>query len=59
MRWPFGPPHLALNPPFFVFVFFVVCFCFLFFLKIEKTVFFPNKKGICVVQYPVFPFVSF
>ena len=30
MRWPkgFGPPHLALNPPFFVFVFFSA-FCFL------------------------------
>ena len=25
VRWPKGPPHLALNPPFFVF------FCFLFF----------------------------
>ena len=45
VRWPEGPPHLALNPPYFlvfvflfvVFVFFVVffvCFfCFLFFLE--------------------------
>ena len=26
VRWPEGPPHLALNPPYFI------CFCFLFFL---------------------------
>ena len=32
MRWPEGPPHLALNPPYFLFVsFFFFCFfCFLF-----------------------------
>ena len=46
MRWPEGPPHLALNPPylffllfgccffffflFFCFLFFVFCFCFCF-----------------------------
>ena len=32
MRWPEGPPHLALNPPYFFFVsffvFFSFCFCF-------------------------------
>ena len=28
VRWPKGPPHLALNPPYlFVFVFFVVLIC--------------------------------
>ena len=32
VRWPFGPPHLALNPPYFIFwVFFVFCFSFVFF----------------------------
>ena len=31
VRWPEGPPHLALNPPYFFFVLF--CFCFLFFLS--------------------------
>ena len=33
VRWPEGPPHLALNPPYFLFclVFFPL-FCFLFFL---------------------------
>ena len=31
VRWPKGPPHLALNPPyFFVFVFCVVFFGFVF-----------------------------
>ena len=32
MRWPEGPPHLALNPPylfFLCFVFWFFCFCFL------------------------------
>ena len=27
MRWPEGPPHLALNPPY---LFFCFCFCFIF-----------------------------
>ena len=32
VRWPEGPPHLALNPPsFFFFCFFGCFFCFLFF----------------------------
>ena len=31
MRWPEGPPHLALNPPYFFFVsFFGFCFVFCF-----------------------------
>ena len=34
VRWPKGPPHLALNPPYFLFVFFGFCFflCFAFFV---------------------------
>ena len=33
VRWPKGPPHLALNPPFFVLFFcFFFCFLFLFFV---------------------------
>ena len=33
VRWPKGPPHLALNPP-YLFLFFVFClvFCFWFFV---------------------------
>ena len=50
VRWPEGPPHLALNPPylFFLFVFFWFSFFFLVhFLSlflIEKPCF-PPKKG--------------
>ena len=43
MRWPKGPPHLALNPPYlFIFVFVFVFFVpFLSLLLIEKTLFSP------------------
>ena len=43
MRWPKGPPHLALNPPCLFFVLFFVPFLSL--LLIEKPVF-PLEKGI-------------
>ena len=50
VRWPKGPPHLALNPPYFVFVFVFFCFCFFFFaflslFLIDKKNCFPLKKG--------------
>ena len=49
VRWPKGPPHLALNPPYFLFVFFVFVF-FLAFLSVfafaRKNPCFPPKKGI-------------
>ena len=58
VRWPKGPPHLALNPPslFFVFfVFFIVCFVFLGFLclfficfLIGKPCFSPSKGNFCL-----------
>ena len=57
MRWPKGPPHLALNPPYLFFFVFLFCFFFpLPFLYLplkRKTLFFPIKKGnfclfICV-----------
>ena len=32
VRWPEGPPHLALNPPSFFFFVFLVVFCLLFFV---------------------------
>ena len=44
MRWPKGPPHLALNPPYFFF-----CFCFLFFVLF----FFGGFKG--QVRWPKGP----
>ena len=48
VRWPLGPPHLALNPPYFCFLvfFWLSCLCF------------PLRKGIFVVHSSVFPFVS-
>ena len=40
VRWPKGPPHLALNPPYFLFVFMFLCFfCFAFCFFIEKSCF--------------------
>ena len=61
VRWPKGPPHLALNPPyffvlvFFVFVFFFAFLCFVF--LIDKKPVFPPKKGIFCL-FSVSPFVS-
>ena len=58
MRWPKGPPHLALNPPYlFVFVFVFVFFVpFLSLLLIENPCF-PPKKGIFCL-FSVFLFLS-
>ena len=71
MRWPEGPPHLALNPPYFIcFCFFVVFFFFFFFsffffflvslslLLLEKKPVFPPKKGHFLCIFSVSPFVS-
>ena len=56
VRWPEGPPHLALNPPYFIcFVFFCfLFFCFfLFFVFYFLFVFF-----VCFCLFFVFGFVS-
>ena len=49
VRWPEGPPHLALNPPYwfclFVCLFFLVVFSFLSLLLSEKKPIFPIKKA--------------
>ena len=52
VRWPKGPPHLALNPPylfllFFCFVFFWFCF---WLFNTETPLFFPPEKGIFYFQ---------
>ena len=56
MRWPKGPPHLALNPPYFLFVLFF-CFCLFFsllsFVFIDKKPVFPPKKGIFLFIFSV------
>ena len=53
MRWPKGPPHLALNPPYF-FCFSVV---FVFGFLIKKHLVFPPEKGIFCL-FSVFLFLS-
>ena len=54
VRWPKGPPHLALNPPYLFFVFFWEG-SFPFFVLIEKPCF-PPKKGIFFVYFQCFSF---
>ena len=46
VRWPKGPPHLALNPPYF-FLFFC-CLCFPFFVFNRKTLFSHEKGHFCL-----------
>ena len=55
VRWPKGPPHLALNPPYF-FVFLFPCFCFCY-----KNCFPPQKGLFCVffLCLPLFLFSLF
>ena len=45
VRWPKGPPHLALNPP-YLFFFVVVFFCSFPFFAFNRKPCFPPKKGI-------------
>ena len=62
VRWPKGPPHLAPNPPYFIFFrffVFVLCFvffCFLVFAFAIKALFPPQKGIFCI--FSVSPFVS-
>ena len=61
VRWPEGPPHLALNPPYlFVFVF-LYCFLFPFLslhLNTQKNLAFPLEKGIFCLYLSVSPSFS-
>ena len=61
VRWPKGPPHLALNPPYLFFLFFWVLFfsllCFLCLLIDKKTCFFPLEKGVFCL-FSMFLFLS-
>ena len=60
VRWPKGPPHLALNPPYFLFVFFGFWFFFFAFLSSffnrQKTCFSPRKGHFCL--FSMFLFLS-
>ena len=58
MRWPKGPPHLALNPPYFfgfcfLFVVFFCFFCFFLVFVFFVSVFFGGFKG--QVRWPKGP----
>ena len=52
MRWPEGPPHLALNPPYLFF-----CFCFVFVLFCFFAFYFGGFKG--QVRWPEFCTLSY
>ena len=52
VRWPKGPPHLALNPPYLFFLFFLFCSLFGFFWLFNtepKTLFFPQKRAFLFI----------
>ena len=61
VRWPKGPPHLALNPPYLFFLFFGFWFfsllCFLC-LLIDKKPVFPPRKGHFLFIFNVSPSFS-
>ena len=52
VRWPFGPPHLALNPPYLFFCFFVGSFPFFAF---HRNPVFPQKRHFLFI-FQCFPF---
>ena len=57
MRWPKGPPHLALNPPYLFFCFFSsLPFLSLYFIR--KTCFPPSKRQFLFI-YLCFPLFLF
>ena len=61
VRWPEGPPHLALNPPYFFFFlcFFFFCFfCFVFFVFCWR-VFWPEGPPHLALNPPYFWFCFF
>ena len=60
VRWPKGPPHLALNPPYLFLLFWLFCFFWVLFFWLfntEKNPCFPPEKGIFCL-FSVFLFLS-
>ena len=55
VRWPKGPPHLALTPPYLFFMFFLFSFLSLLF-NTKKTLFSPRKGHFYL--FSVFLFLS-
>ena len=55
VRWPKGPPHLALNPPYFIcFVFLFLFFCFCFFCFVFFIIFVLCFPSFVLMESPVF-----
>ena len=56
MRWPEGPPHLALNPPYLFLLFLLFCFLlfvlFFVFFSYKKNLVFP-RNGHCLFIFSV------
>ena len=55
VRWPKGPPHLALNPPYLFFLFFCFVLCFVLFgclIQNQKPCFSP-RKGLFLFIFSV------
>ena len=62
VKWPKGPPHLALNPPYFLFVFFVFFFLGFSFLVLNRKALLPPLKRafLCIfLCLPLFLFSLF
>ena len=55
VRWPEGPPHLALNPPYLFSVFCVFCFCF----RRTKTDFSPENVFCLFLNVSLCLFLAF
>ena len=55
VRWPEGPPHLALNPPFF----FVLCFVFLLVFFARRATSLGPKPSLFVFVVFCFVFLAF
>ena len=54
VRWHEGPPHLALNPPYWFCLFVVLCFC----LRRKKSIF-PLEKGCLFLNVSLCFFLAF
>ena len=57
VRWPKGPPHLALNPPYFLVFVFCCCFCFVFLGGLKGQVRWPKGPPHLALNPPYFLFV--
>ena len=59
VRWPKGPPHLALNPPYFFLFLFSCCFFCVFFGGFKGQVRWPKGPPHLALNPPYFLFVCF